>query len=136
MRTQQNHKIAHAFLEKIATGSSPESVAELFSEQLIWHIPGDESALPWIGKKHGKAAVIDFMTESNKRINRTHFSVHDILANDRRAVIYGELAATDLVTKQSLETPFVIILDITDDLIDSFLMMEDGVAVAKSAHIK
>ncbi len=134
MPAQQNITIAQTLLQRLADGSPASLVCELFTPDVVWNIPGNQSAYPWIGQRHGKDAVADFITESGKRLQRTHFVVHDLLANERRAMIYGELAAIDIVTEKSMETPFVIVLDISDGLIESFLMMENGVAVSKASQ--
>jgi len=136
MSAEKNKAVALTFLQNMASGAAPESVAALFAEDLEWNIPGNESAFPWIGNHSGRSAVINFLVEGGRRIERTHFAVHDILAGEERAMIYGDLAFRHLATGRSAETPFVIVLGITEGLIRSFLMMENGVAVAKSARLE
>ena len=58
-----------------------------------WEIAGDTGALPWIGKKSGRAAVIDFVNDSRSMVERISFDVHDILAGNNRVVILGSLAS-------------------------------------------
>ncbi len=135
MTEKNNLIIAQTLLQRLADAPSALSVCELFAEDVLWNIPGDEAAYPWIGKQRGKGAVTQFISESGKRLQRTHFEVHDILANERRAMIYGELAAIDLVTEKSMVTPFVIALDISNGLINSFLMMENSVAVSEASQV-
>ena len=134
MTDQDNLTIARTLLQRLAEAQSSSFVGELFAKDVLWHIPGNEAAYPWIGKQRGQEAVNRFITETGKRLQRTHFEVHDILANERRAMIYGELAAIDLVTEKSMVTPFVITLDIVDGLIHSFLMMENSVAVSEASR--
>ncbi|WP_051937193.1 nuclear transport factor 2 family protein [Erwinia sp. 9145] len=134
MTAEQNIIIAQTFLQRLANPSSAPSVVELFAEDLLWNIPGNEAAYPWIGQQHGKDSVTRFISESGKRLQRTLFEIHDILANERRAMIYGGIAAIDLVTEKSMATPFIIVLDISEGLITSFLMMENGVAVSEASE--
>lgn len=135
MTIKTNMSIAQTLLQRLADGSPASAVCELFAEDVMWNIPGNQAAYPWIGQQNGKDAVAHFIAESGKRLQRTHFAVHDILANEQRVVIYGELAALDLVTEKSMETPFVIVLDITDGLIHSFLMMENSVVVSNASQV-
>ena len=135
MASKDNLTIAQTFLQRLADGAPVSSICELFAADVVWNIPGNEAAYPWIGKQHGHEAVIQFISESSQRLQRTHFEVHDILANECRVMIYGELASLDLVTKKSMATPFVIVLDIVDSLIQSFLMMENSVAISEASQI-
>ncbi len=135
MTTKSNMTIAQTLLQRLADGSPAPLVCELFTEDVMWNIPGNPNAYPWIGQRRGKGAVADFISESGKQLQRTHFAVHDLLANERRVMIYGDLGAIDVVTKKSMETPFVIVLDISDGLIHSFLMMENGVAVSEASQV-
>ena len=40
--------------------SSPEEVGLLFNTDLDWKIAGDVGALPWIGRKTGRQAIVEF----------------------------------------------------------------------------
>ena len=93
MSSADSLKIAKLFLEKLGSGAAPEQVATLFSENLDWAIPGDAGVLPWVGHRSGRSAVSEFVRDSRLLIERSRFAVQDILANDTRAVILGELSA-------------------------------------------
>ena len=85
--------LAKEFLHRMGSGAEPAQIAELFSENLAWDIPGDTGALPWIGKRTGRAAVVDFVNDSRAMIERISFEVCDILLGQKRAVILGSLAS-------------------------------------------
>jgi hypothetical protein len=72
-------------LSRMGGGAETADVAEVFSENLEREIAGDIGALPWIGKKSGRASVTDFVNDSHAMIERISFEVHDILAGDDRA---------------------------------------------------
>lgn len=112
MTMQDNLKIAHLFLEKIGSGAAPEEIASLFSADLEWHIPGDSTALPWIGRKSGRGAVETFVRESSVLMERIRLDVHDVLGSDDRAVIVGELVTLIAATGKVIESPFAIVLTI------------------------
>ncbi|ATS22658.1 ketosteroid isomerase [Xanthomonas phaseoli pv. phaseoli] len=134
MSMQNNLAIAQNFLEKIGSGASPETIAAMFSADLQWHIPGDPSALPWVGRRSGRGAVEAFVRDSSTMMERLRFEVHDLLASNDRAVIVGELASRITATGKLIETPFTIVLTITGNDISQFLMLEDSFAVAAASR--
>jgi ketosteroid isomerase-like protein len=117
-------------------GSSAQAaeIAKLFSENMEWEIAGDTGVLPWIGQKSGRGAVTDFITDSRALIERISFEVHDILANDDRAVILGSLASKLKRTGKIVKTDFAIVLTVANCEIIRFQMLEDSFAVSQAAR--
>jgi len=134
MSTQDNLDLAKQFLAKLGGGASPEEIAQLFSTDLVWQIPGDTGVLPWIGAKTGRAAVIDFVRQSSDMIERLSLNIQDVLASEGRAVILGDLASRVKRTGKVIETEFAIVLTIQGKHITKFLMLEDSFATAKAAR--
>jgi len=85
--------LAQEFLRRLQTGAAPAEVAELFSQNAQWEIAGDVGVLPWIGKKSGKKAVVDFLNDTGLMIERLGLNVQDILVSQNRAVIVGSLSS-------------------------------------------
>lgn len=134
MSMQDNLAVAYSFLEKVGSGASPEAISALFSADLEWHIPGDPTALPWIGRKSGRGAVEAFVRESSQLMQRVRLDVHDVMASNDRAVIVGELASRITATGKIIETPYTIVLGISAGEISHFLMLEDSFAVAAATR--
>lgn len=134
MTQEQNLTIAQEFLGKLGSGDTPENVAALFSENLEWNVPGDVDALPWIGKQVGRKAVMDFVVNTSKLLNREKFDVHDIIANDTKAIILGELGSQLKATGKSAETAYAVVLTIADNQITHFLMLEDSFGVSQASR--
>jgi ketosteroid isomerase-like protein len=126
--------LAQEFLNRLAGGAEPAAIAALFSENLEWEIAGDTGALPWIGKKSGRAAIVDFVRDSRAVIERITFDVHDILAGDERAVILGSLASRLRRTGRIIKTDFAIVLSLAHGEIVRFQMLEDSFAVSQAAR--
>ena len=115
-------------------GAQPADIARLFSENMEWEIAGDTGALPWIGKKSGRAAVTDFINDLSALTERVSFEVQDILAGEKRAVILGSLATRVKRTGKIIKTDFAIVLTVANGEIVRFQMLEDSFAVAQAAH--
>ena len=134
MAQEQNLAIAEDFLARMGRGEAPEKVAELFSEDLEWEIAGDIGALPWLGKKHGRQAIIDFVCDADHLIERIKFEVHDILANDSKAIILGELASRLRSNGMRADTAYAIVLTVSDGKIAHYRMFEDSFAISQVAR--
>ncbi|MDB4964633.1 MAG: hypothetical protein JWN44_322 [Myxococcales bacterium] len=126
--------LAHEFLRRMGAGAAPAEVAALFSEQLEWEIAGDNGALPWIGKKSGRKAVADFISDALVLIERLRFDVKDILTSDTRAAIVGSLASRVKRTGRIIETDFVVVLTVANGEIIRFQMFEDSFAVSRATR--
>ncbi len=126
--------LAREFLRCMGNGSEAAEIAKLFSEKMEWEIAGDTGVLPWIGQKSGRAAITDFVNDSRAMMERISFEVHDILADDDRAVILGSLASKFKRTGKIVKTDFAIVLSVTKGEIVRFQMLEDSFAVSQAAR--
>jgi ketosteroid isomerase-like protein len=126
--------LAREFLRRMGSGAAPAEIAKLFSENMEWEIAGDTGILPWIGQKSGRAAITDFVSVSRAMIERISFGVHDILAGDDRAVIFGSLASKVKRTGKIVKTDFAMMLTVANGEIVRFQMLEDSFAVSQAAR--
>jgi uncharacterized protein len=90
--------------------------------------------LPWIGHKKGRSAFVDFVRDSDQMIERLGFEVHDVLASENRAIIFGELATRIKSTNKTIEQDYAIVLTIAGHEITRFLMLENSFATANAAR--
>ncbi|CAM5784093.1 nuclear transport factor 2 family protein [Castellaniella caeni] len=134
MSVANNLNLTRIFLTKLDSTASPDEVALLFTEDLVWNVPGDAGALPWLGKKIGRAAVSSFIRDSRTLLARENLEIRDILASDERAVIVGELKSRVIRTGKPIETPFSIVLTFAGDKIATYTMLEDSFAVSRAAR--
>jgi ketosteroid isomerase-like protein len=91
-------------------------------------------ALPWIGHRTGRQAVVDFVSTTRALLEPLSFDVEDIAASDTRAVIVGELASRIRTTDKVVETAFAIILTVAGERITRFQMLENSFAVSLAAR--
>ena len=134
MNQNDTLRLAQEFLRRMGSDAEPAEIAKLFSETLEWDIAGDTGALPWIGHKSGKAAITDFVRDSRAMIERISFEVHDILASDNRAAIFGSLTSKLKRNGNVVTTDFAIVLTVANGEIVRFQMLEDSFAVSKVAR--
>ena len=71
----------------------------------MFEIQGDDGVLPWIGRRNGRRAIVDFVRDIRALTEPVSFDVEDILTSDSRAAIVGALKtrikATDRITGRS-----------------------------------
>jgi ketosteroid isomerase-like protein len=134
MTTPSPLQLAQQFLAHMGANASPADMAALCVPDLDWHIPGDTSALPWIGKKRGSQALADFIRDGATLITRDGLAINDILANEQRAVILGHLQSRVNATGKAIDSQFAIVLTFAGDKVASLLMLEDSFAVSAASH--
>ena len=134
MTQQDNLRLAQQFLGQIGAGASAEEMAALCTPELDWNIPGDTGVLPWVGHKQGRAAIADFVRDTQTMITRVSLVIDDIVASDSRAIIVGRLESRVNATGKLIDTPFAIVLTFAGDKIARFLMLEDSHATSLAAR--
>ncbi|WP_180970657.1 nuclear transport factor 2 family protein [Burkholderia sp. WAC0059] len=107
------------FPGKLGQGDT-EAVAALFAEEAEWDIADDVGALPWLGKKPGRNAVVDFIRDSANLIERLKLEAHDIVVGERWAVVLGELASRYKPNGKIMETACAVVLQISDGKITPY----------------
>ena len=135
MSQEKNIGIARQLLADLSEGKEPSSIAALFGKDVVFEIPGDTSVLPWIGRKTGRKAIADFIRGLRSLTEPVKFDVHDILASNARAAIIGEMTTRIKATGKVIESPFAIILTVSDGEVTRFQMLEDSFAVSKAARV-
>jgi len=134
LSSEETAEIARRLLSDIGSGREPDRIALLFSKDVRFEIPGDIGALPWIGQANGRGAVSEFIHGTRTLIERVKFDVHGILVDNDRAVIFGDLASKFLATGRMVESPFAMILTISEGKITRFQMLEDTFAVSRASR--
>ncbi len=134
MTRAENMAVARNFIELLGSGGPPAAIADLFTDDMTWDVPGDTSAFPWIGSQVGKQALLSFLAESADRIERIYLKIDDVLASDARAVIVGRLASRIKRTGRGVEMTIAIILATSEGRISRFQLLEDSFAVSQAAH--
>ena len=132
--SEQNLAIAQQLFEKLGSGAPPIEIALMMSEDVSFEIPGDGTALPWIGARVGRQAFADFVRDSREMLIPTSFRVDDILVSATRAVILGELSSTLKRSGKGAKTYFAFIPTITDGMVVRFQGLEDSYAISQAAR--
>jgi ketosteroid isomerase-like protein len=134
MRRQANLHLAQQFLKLMSEQAAPEHIATLFSHDVSFEIPGDDTAFPWIGRQTGRSAVIDFVTDLRTLTEPVKFEVTDVLTSDSRAVILVDFTTRIKATGQTIVSSSAIVLEISGAAVTRFLLLEDSFQVSRKAR--
>lgn len=134
MCEDDTRRVTNRLLARLGSTADPEDVAALFCRKVDWAVPGDRSALPWIGHHDGRQSVVDFVRQSRALLETTVFTVGDILIQGDRAVILGQRSCRFCKTGKAIETEFAMVLTITGGRIVRFRLLEDSFAISRAAR--
>jgi ketosteroid isomerase-like protein len=127
---------ARQLLASLGERKDPDVIAAMFSESVVFEIPGDTEALPWIGRRQtGRRAIAEFIRGLRSLTEPVKFDVQDILASDARAVIVGELATRIKATGKVIEFPFAIVLTVFSGQLTQFQLLENSFAVSMATRV-
>ena len=86
MGEHPNAVIARSGLDAFTRGD-PETLADLLSDDIVWHAPGSN---PYAGTFTGKLATMDRMRRMAKEGIVWDIAIHDVVANDEHVVVLTE----------------------------------------------
>lgn len=121
------------FFRRNASGDPPERIAELVREDVDWYVAGDASVVPWIGRKEGREGVAEFYRQLRQQVISEKFDITDMLTNETRVVVLGELASRVKNTGKLIQTEFAFDFTVEGGQIVRFRLFEDSHAVALAA---
>ncbi len=133
--SEQDLAVATRLLEKLGRQAPVEDFAELVSDDLLLKIPGDATALPWTGSpKTGRRGFTDFIRDQRELVDEESFRVDDILQNEMRTVVLGEVLSKIKKTTRVVQTYFAMIVTISNGKIVRFQFLDDSYAVSQVAR--
>lgn len=122
-----------AFWGAPAEPEKSAAIADLFAEDVDWHVAGDPALVPWAGRRRTRDAVRAFFPVLAQGVEPRRYEVKRILADDTMAVILGELTSAIRSTGTVVESPFAIEFTVLDGKITHYQLHEDSYAVALAA---
>jgi uncharacterized protein len=112
-----------------------KDLADLFSDNIDWYIPGDETKAPWLGRRGTRQEVSEFYELLWKNTEPISVEIENVFIDNDKAIIAGEFSTRMLQTGKIVDSLFFIQITIKDNLIIKYRLLEDSLAVAKSLTI-
>jgi ketosteroid isomerase-like protein len=130
---ESTRKVVGQFFERLGAGTDTDAIASLFSEDVDWRVPGD-GRIPWIGRKVGRAGVVDFIRDLRRFTTPIRVSVRTTVAEGENAVALLELETRIKNTGKVITTEAAFDFTVRDGLIVRFRLFEDSYAVSQAVN--
>ena len=124
-------KIVESFF-KYLSERNLEELIKLFSDNIDWYIPGDESKAPWLGRRNNKQQISEFYKLLWENTEPISVTVDNILIDKDTAIIAGDFSTRMLQTNKTVNSLFFIKITIQNGLISKYRLLEDSLEVSKS----
>ncbi len=112
-----------------------ENLATLFSENIDWYIPGNETRAAWLGRRNSRQDVREFYQLLWQNTEPVSASVNKIFIDGQDAVIAGEFSTVMLQTGKTVNSLFFIQMKVEDNLITKYRLLEDSYAVSEALAV-
>ncbi|WP_369991863.1 nuclear transport factor 2 family protein [Pseudomonas xanthosomatis] len=133
MSSEKTLEAIRGLFAKISSGQSPESIAESFSQDVDWNIPGAADIAPWVGARSGREAVAAFYRDFGNYLQPISFNITTLMAEYERGVALGSLECKVLQTGKTITSEFAIEFEVVNELITRYRFFEDSYGVAVAA---
>lgn len=130
MSTQTPAALTQALFAHLGAGELTAASA-LFADTVDFAIPGAPD-IPWIPEADSPAGMLRFFTLVGEHLDRKHFEVEKVLADDTDAVALGNLVSTVRATGRDIVLRFAIHLGVADGRISRYHLYEDSWAVSRA----
>ncbi|AKV00181.1 hypothetical protein AKJ09_06844 [Labilithrix luteola] len=120
------------YLRLLGTGATPAELAASFSEDVDWYIAGHVEAVPWLGRRHGRAGVADFFRQFREGVRQVRVHLEEPLVNGDRAVVLGSFDSLLTASGRVVSSEGAVVMTVRDGLIVHYRVLEDSYAVAQT----
>lgn len=110
-------------------GGDPQALVDLFALDATWVIPGDPSLVPWVGTRD-RDGIPAYLVGQTENATPTNFALHKVLVDGEDAVGLGRFGYR-FASGGSLDDPFAAQFVVRDGLIQSFVIHEDSLNLAR-----
>lgn len=129
MTTTNTQLLVQQFLTCL-TQRDITKLTTLFDEEVDWYIPGNESLVPWIGRRNSRTEVQSFFQLLWQNTEPVSAKIDHILIDESVAIITGEFSTKMLATDKIVDSVFFIQITFKNGLITRYRLLEDSYAVS------
>lgn len=129
--TIQTRNIVQNFYQALASREL-ETLCGLFSEQVDWYIPGNQSVAPWLGRRESREEIEDFFHLLWQNIEPVHAQIEHILVEGHFAIASGEFSSKMLKTGKLYSSMFSAHFTVENEKIVRYRLQEDSYGLFKT----
>lgn len=109
-----------------------KNIMALFADNVKWEIPGNESAIAWLGRRNNQSEVETFFKLLWEATEPVSAEIHKILFDPTDAIVKGVFTTRMLTTGNIVTSVFFIHFVVREGLIVEYTLLEDSYAVSRS----
>ena len=132
--TRATRRIVGRYLERLTGGAAPAELAEMFSEDVDWFIAGDTERAPWVGRRRGRAGVVEFFTLFARGVQPLRLDLEEPLVSGERAVVLGAFDSLLTASGRVVSSEGAIVMHVRDGRIVRYRILEDSFAVSQTSR--
>ncbi|WP_293312160.1 nuclear transport factor 2 family protein [Pedobacter sp. UBA5917] len=129
MTTTNTQLLVQQFLTCL-TQRDITKLTALFDEEVDWYIPGNETLVPWTGRRNNRTEVQSFFQLLWQNTEPVSAKIDHILTDESVAIITGEFSTKMLATDKIVDSVFFIQITFKNGLITRYRLLEDSYAVS------
>lgn len=130
-QVRSTEQAINEFFTCFGTGDH-EGVLAVLTDDVDWDVPGAPT-VPWTGKRTTKDEVAGFLSACATEVAATErFDVYRTLVDGANAVVLGAFTHVIRGTGKKFASEFALHVTVTDGLISTYHMFENGVAAAEA----
>lgn len=115
----------HRFLAALG-GRDLAALVACYSPDVDWDIAGNTDIAPWVGRRHGLAAVREFYELLWAATEPVSFELEHLVYDGTHCIITGQLASRMTATGKVFASMFSGHVTVTDGLITRYRVQEDS----------
>jgi hypothetical protein len=132
-KTVTAREVWDEMFEARAAGASPKELSKFFDKDVDWFIQGDTDSVPWLGRKVGRAEIVEHFTQLEELTRPEKFQVDAVIGDGDRAVALGTFRVNILATGLSFDSEFAFDITVDDNgLITRYHVLEDSFALSNA----
>jgi ketosteroid isomerase-like protein len=133
-QTVHTRGVIQALFGDMGAGKEPSEIAQRFSPDVDWKVSGNETIVPWLGKKHGREGVAEFFQQLRDNLAAQDFKIDRVVVDGDSAIAVGSSTSQVLATGKGFETDVALDMVVRDGLVVRFRMFEDSFAVSEAVR--
>ena len=131
-QTEATRQVVARYLQLLGAGATPAELAASFSEDVDWYIAGHVEAVPWLGRRHGRAGVADFFRQFREGVRQVRVHLEEPLVDGERAVVLGSFDSLLTASGRVVSSEAAVVMTVRNGLIVRYRILEDSYAVAQT----
>jgi len=129
--TTTTRRLVETFFRRLSE-RDPDAVAELFSDDVDWYIPGNQELASWLGRRSSRKDVAEFFRLLWENAEPITAHLDHVLVDENVAIVTGSFSSRMRRTGKTFESIFSADFTVRDGAIVRYRLLEDSHGLVRS----